>query len=70
MKIKIKVIEFIEFKHMLQLSIIIINCALNRKESRGAHFRIDYPKTEKNYEKITLAQMHNDVLELNFQEKV
>ena len=35
-----------EFKNMLTLAQIIINSALNRKESRGAHYRTDYPVTK------------------------
>lgn len=33
-----------EFKNMLTTAELVINSALNRKESRGAHARIDYPK--------------------------
>ncbi|MEA1915350.1 MAG: FAD-dependent oxidoreductase, partial [Campylobacterota bacterium] len=36
-------IEFIEFSNMLELSEIIVSSALNRCESRGAHYRLDYP---------------------------
>ncbi len=34
-----------ELKNMLITSDIIVKCALHRKESRGAHYRIDYLKT-------------------------
>lgn len=34
-----------EFKNMLTVSQLIINSALNRTESRGSHFRSDYPMT-------------------------
>lgn len=34
-----------EFKNMLTVAELIIDSALNRRESRGAHYRIDYPKT-------------------------
>ena len=63
-------VEFIEFKHMLELSNIIINCALNRKESRGAHFRTDYPKEDTRYAKRTVALGQNDGLQMNFEETV
>lgn len=39
-------IEEYEFKNMLTVAQIIINSALNRKESRGAHYRTDYPFTK------------------------
>ncbi len=35
-------VEFIEFKNLLELGEIILTCALQRKESRGAHFRSDF----------------------------
>lgn len=34
-----------EFKNMLTVAQLIINSALKRKESRGAHFRLDYQMT-------------------------
>lgn len=61
-------IEFIEFKHMLDLSNIIINSALCRKESRGAHFRTDYPKENEELSKRTIAVSSNQELLLNFEE--
>lgn len=35
-----------EFKNMLTVAQLIIDSAINRKESRGAHFRKDYPTTK------------------------
>ena len=37
--------EEYEFKNMLTVSLLIAYCALQRKESRGAHYRTDYPET-------------------------
>ncbi len=37
--------EEYEFRNMLVVSRLIVQCALLRKESRGAHFRTDYPQT-------------------------
>ena len=34
-----------EFRNMLTVAKLIAHCALERKESRGAHFRTDYPET-------------------------
>lgn len=39
-------IEEYEFKNMLTVAQIIINSALNRKESRGAHYRSDFSGTK------------------------
>jgi len=36
-----------EYRNMLTVATLIINSALRRKESRGAHCRSDYPQTDK-----------------------
>ena len=33
----------IDVQHMIQLAKLITQAALDRKESRGSHFRLDYP---------------------------
>ena len=38
--------DFIELDFMLNIAEIIIAGALNRTESRGAHYRLDYPKRD------------------------
>ncbi len=38
--------EEYEFKNMLLVSKLIINSAIRRKESRGAHYRLDYLNTD------------------------
>ena len=38
--------EEYEFKNMLLVARLIVNSALQRKESRGAHFRLDYTNTD------------------------
>lgn len=63
-------VEFIEFKHMLDLSNIVTNCALSRKESRGAHFRNDFPKENSKYAKETIAYEINQEFQLNFEDVV
>lgn len=37
--------EEYELKNMLNVAMLIAYCALLRKESRGAHYRLDYPNT-------------------------
>ncbi len=50
--------EAIEFGHMLDYALFIVEGAIDRKESRGAHFRNDYPnRDDDNYLKHTLAFM-------------
>jgi succinate dehydrogenase / fumarate reductase flavoprotein subunit len=38
-----ELMEAIELDHLLELSEVILLSALHRKESRGAHFREDFP---------------------------
>ena len=38
-------IEEYEYRNMLEVSELIVKAALDRKESRGAHYRSDYPNT-------------------------
>lgn len=44
--------SLLEFRNQVQTSRLILQCALNRKESRGLHYILDYPehaKTAKHY---------------------
>jgi len=50
--------EAIEFGHMLDYSKFIVESALPRKESRGAHYREDYEqRDDENFLKHTMAYM-------------
>jgi fumarate reductase (CoM/CoB) subunit A len=44
-------LEALQLRNMLSVSEIIINAALLRKESRGAHFREDFPETNPSWRK-------------------
>jgi succinate dehydrogenase / fumarate reductase flavoprotein subunit len=53
--------EAIELGHMLDFSLFIVNGALERKESRGAHFREDYPtRDDENFHKHSMQYMDRD----------
>ena len=53
--------EAVELGHMLDFSAFIVNGAINRKESRGAHYRNDYPsRDDENYLKHTMAYMDKE----------
>ncbi len=53
--------EAIEFGHMLDYSMFIVKSALARQESRGAHYREDYPtRDDEKFLQHTMAYMDKD----------
>ena len=53
--------EAIEFGHMLDYSAFIVESAIERKESRGAHYREDYlARDDENFLKHTMAYMDQE----------
>ncbi len=60
--------EAIELGHLIDFSLFIVEGALARKESRGAHFREDYPqRDDENFLKHTYAKFSGDYeLELEY----
>ena len=59
--------EAIELGHMLDYALFIVEGAINRKESRGAHYREDYPKRDdKNYLKHTFGYLKGDDIEIEY----
>ena len=57
--------EFIEFSNMLDIAEVIVKSALARKESRGAHYRSDFPEESKSFAKKSVVNAAN--LEVKFQ---
>ena len=56
-----------ELRNLLDLSEVTSVCALNRTESRGGHFRDDYPKRDDvNWLKHTLTWTRNGSIELGY----
>ena len=53
--------EAVELSHMIDFSSFIVESAIDRKESRGAHFRDDFPtRDDENYLKHTMTYMCKD----------
>ena len=64
--------EAIEFGHMLDYSLFIVESALARKESRGAHYREDFTtRDDENFLKHTMAYMdENGEISLDYMDVV
>jgi len=46
--------ELIELRNLVYVSLLIIRCAMARKESRGLHYTLDYPRKNEAYRKDTV----------------
>lgn len=57
----------LQVKERWVLSKAILQCALERKESRGSHMREDYPmQNDEQFAKITLASLRDDQISIQF----
>lgn len=63
-------VEFLEFKNILNVALLASISALNRKESRGSHFRLDYPIQKLEYEKNTILKKVDNKIVIEFEEIV
>jgi succinate dehydrogenase / fumarate reductase flavoprotein subunit len=60
-------IEFLEFINMVELGEVILLSAIKRCESRGAHYRSDYPhQDDKNFALHTLSRKIDQEIEISF----
>jgi succinate dehydrogenase / fumarate reductase flavoprotein subunit len=55
-----ELIEFLEFRNALTLAPLITASALAREESRGAHFRSDFPQEKKEFEKFFVLKVKHE----------
>jgi succinate dehydrogenase / fumarate reductase flavoprotein subunit len=60
-KYNTNLIEFIEFKNMLELSEMILLCAIARNESRGAHYRSDAKEEKLEFSKHSVIDRNGEV---------
>ena len=60
-------IEFLEFSNMLHLAEVMLVAMLERRESRGAHAREDYPERDESlYSAHSGVLLHNQRVEIGF----
>ena len=48
------------------LGLAMAECALERKESRGAHYRTDYPASDENWRKTSVAALKDGAVTVRF----
>jgi succinate dehydrogenase/fumarate reductase flavoprotein subunit len=58
-------VEAVQVPYMLDTAEMIVRSALLRTESRGAHFREDYPETQQDWMKHTCIQKNGDAMGLS-----
>ncbi|WP_419770878.1 MAG: FAD-dependent oxidoreductase [Candidatus Marinarcus sp.] len=61
-------VDFLEFQNMLELSETVVSSALSRCESRGAHYRTDYPNESEAYEKNSVVHKTDDAITVMFKD--
>ena len=58
--------DYILLRSLIDIAKAMLSSALARKESRGAHQRLDYPETNEEYLKTTVISFDNDELKITF----
>ena len=60
-------LEIFELQNLLDLALVTAASAGNRRESRGAHAREDYPeRDDENWLKHTLARLDGDKVRIDY----
>ena len=65
----VSIYENYRIYYMALLAKAILLSAQERKESRGAHFREDYPETKKEYQKCSVAQWKDGEILIRFEKE-
>jgi succinate dehydrogenase/fumarate reductase flavoprotein subunit len=53
--------DFLEARNLAAVANVIIDSALARKESRACHYREDFPKMDRRYNRPTLVRIGKTV---------
>jgi L-aspartate oxidase len=48
--------DLVELRHIATVASLVVDCALRRRESRGLHTTLDYPKTDPRCLRDTVLQ--------------
>ena len=63
--------DIFEFQNQIELAVAVAVCALNRNESRGSHFVVEYPKRDdKNWLKHSILAKKGNKLEISYKDVV
>lgn len=58
--------DYLEFGDFLDLALIYLSCALQREESRGSHYREDFPSKKKNFEQSSFVKIESNKIIFGF----
>ena len=61
-------IELLEFRNIIEISKVVTMCALERKESRGSHYRSDYEETKDEYKKASITKIEEGEYKIYFED--
>ncbi len=61
-----ELVQFLEYGNMLEITEAVLVGAIQRNESRGAHFRADYPEPNESYQAHTMVWKEDGVLCADF----
>jgi aspartate oxidase len=56
------ILAMYELRNIHTVALLIARCALAREESRGAHFRTDFPNSRAEFKKHSLVSRGNEVI--------
>jgi succinate dehydrogenase / fumarate reductase flavoprotein subunit len=61
-------VELLEFRNMIDVAILVCESAIKREESRGSHFRMDYPNQKNEYQKNSILIKEDNLIQFKFEE--